>query len=152
MRTSKTARQERILQIIEDEEICSLSCLQEAMSKEGINVDASTLCRDISHLRIGKLDGRYQPPDRLDTTTRILPSKEITFRQFVVSYEAVGNMVIIRTLPGSANAIAIQLDARQDELDCAGTIAGDDTVFALHRSKEAARRSVGWLDDITGAP
>ena len=143
---SQASRREQILRIIKQQSIGSLPQLQAALQEAGESVDVSTLSRDIAACRIAKAAGRYQPPDNLDTEVRVLPSRKTVFRQFILSCEAVGTMVVIHTIPGSANSVAIQIDQRRDDHDCAGTIAGDDTVFAQLRSEPAARRFVGWLE------
>ena len=134
------------MRIIQKQRISSLPALQAALQADGESVDVSTLSRDVSACRIAKVGGRYQPQDLLDTEVRVLPARKTVFMQFVLSCEAVGTMVVIHTIPGSANSVAIQIDHRRDEHGCAGTIAGDDTVFAQLRSESAARRFVGWLE------
>lgn len=146
MVTTKSARQELILQLIAEEKFCSLSELQEALKKKNVSSDISTLSRDIGQLRIGKKDGFYQLPDRFDAVERILPARRSVFRQFILSYEAAGNFLVIRTLPGSANAVGVQLDMAGDDLHHVGCIAGDDTVFVLFHTEDGARRTIGWLD------
>ena len=146
MKEGKNERLGKILQIVKSEQVRSLETLRDALLSRGIEVDLSTLSRDLSEMHIGKKDGYYQTPDQFDAALRILPSRHLTMRQFVVSCEAVGNMVVIRTVQGSANAVAVQIDARMEELDCAGSIAGDDTVFTLMRSAEGAQRLVGWVE------
>jgi transcriptional regulator of arginine metabolism len=151
MSISKAVRQEKILKIVASGKLASLSQIREELAAAGIGVDISTLSRDISEIHVGKKDGFYQVPDSFDLATRVLPSKHLTFRHFVLHYESVGPFAVVTTIPGAANAVAIQIDARKDELDCAGTVAGDDTVFVLLRSKEAARRFLGWLDESRAA-
>ena len=141
------SRRDQILRIIEQQRIASLPQLQAALLESGESVDVSTLSRDVAACRIAKVAGSYQPQDRLDADARVLPARKTVFREFVLSCEAVGTMVVIHTIPGSANSVAIQIDHRREDHDCAGTIAGDDTVFAQLRSRAGARRFVGWLED-----
>jgi transcriptional regulator of arginine metabolism len=147
MSVTKAVRQDRILAIVASQMVVSLTQLREKLADAGIRADISTLSRDVAEIHIGKKDGLYQVPDSFDLATRVLPSRRLTFRHFVLYYESVGNLAVVNTIPGGANAVAIQIDARKEELDCAGTVAGDDTVFVLLRSKESARRFLGWLNE-----
>ena len=52
--------------------------------------------------------------------------------------EVVGNMIVLRTDPGQAQALAIAIDRAQVP-DVAGTIAGDDTILVICRSHEGAQ-------------
>ena len=151
MKEGKNERLGKILQIVKSEKVRSLDALRETLLRKGIDVDLSTLSRDLSEMHIGKKDGYYQTPDRFDAAVRILPPRHLTMKQFVVSCEAVGSMVVVRTVQGSADAVALQIDARMEELDCAGSVAGDDTIFAQMRSAEGAQRLVGWIEESRSA-
>lgn len=144
---SKAARQDKIMDVIRSGAVGTLAELQQQLSAHGVSVDASTLSRDLAELHIGKVDGQYRLPEGSSLSFRIMPSRYLTFQQFILSFEAIGSMVVICTVPGGAHAVALQIDATKKELDCAGSIAGDDTVFVQLRSEEAARRFLGWLQE-----
>ena len=147
---NKAARQETIKALIREQPVATLTKLQAELSRRGTTSTLPTLSRDIAELGVVKLGGRYHVSADLGGDTRTEPLRQSHFRQFIVSYEAVENMVSIRTKPGTANAVAIQLDAHAELIDSAGTIAGDDTIFVLLRSSDSARRTVGWLDSMVG--
>ena len=54
-----------------------------------------------------------------------------------MSAEAVGNLIVVRTLSGAAQAVASGIDWEEFE-GLAGTIAGDDTVLVILRDAQAA--------------
>lgn len=151
MYDTKAARQDRIMDLIRTEAVGTLAELQQHLAAHGVSVDASTLSRDLAELHIGKVDGQYRLPEGSSLSFRIMPSRYLTFQQFILSYETVGSMAVISTVPGGAHAVALQIDASKKELDCAGSIAGDDTVFVQLRSEEAARRFLGWLQESLAA-
>ena len=143
---SKSSRQQLILEFVKNNHIGTLEELRKKMHEIEIDVDTSTLSRDLAQLGIGKKDGYYFIPDEFDLTNRILPSKFLVFKQFVLSFEIVGNMAVINVVPGSANAVAVQIDHRKVKLDCAGTISGNDTIFCLFRTIEAAEGFRDWMN------
>jgi len=59
------------------------------------------------------------------------------FRDTVTSVACGENIVVIKTLPGNAQAIAVLLDSAGWE-DCLGTVAGDDTVLVIARQSVEA--------------
>ena len=69
--------------------------------------------------------------------------------QATLSRDVGGNLIVLKTLPGHANPLAIEID--KAHLDGAmGTIAGDDTVFVAAKSSAAARRIVRQLHRMAG--
>jgi transcriptional regulator of arginine metabolism len=89
-----------LLDLVRKQKIEDQSELQSALANKGMHVSQPTLSRHLMRLRIAKRNGRYAPP----------------------------NLVVLRTHPGYANALAAVLDVRPLDGQ-AGTIAGDDTVF-----------------------
>jgi transcriptional regulator of arginine metabolism len=70
-------------------------------------------------------------------------------RQLPIEVREAGPIVVVKTLPGSAHAIAAALDrARWPEV--AGSIAGDDTVFIACPDRPALKRVVARLAEIVG--
>jgi transcriptional regulator of arginine metabolism len=66
-----------------------------------------------------------------------------------VDVRVAGNLLVLRTLPGSAHAIAAALD-RVRWPEVAGSIAGDDTVFIAFADKAALRRIRQRLESLGG--
>jgi transcriptional regulator of arginine metabolism len=114
-----------ILEVINTNEVTSQSELLEKL-KQAIpeEVDQPTLSRKLKKLGVVKENGIYKQSN-----------KKVLAKQLVKSLVlAEPNMVIIKTLPGAANAIAIIIDNALEEgggefSQIAGTVAGDDTIF-----------------------
>lgn len=146
----KYTRHSKILELIEDKEIETQEELATCLKKLGFNVTQATVSRDIKELRLIKVltnEGRYkyatiknQDVGMSERTLKILKN---TF----VSLDHAGNMIVIKTLVGSANAAAVALDsmAMKDVLGC---IAGDDTIFVLVRSEEKVPEIIEYFNSV----
>ncbi|KIE04436.1 hypothetical protein NF27_HS00230 [Candidatus Jidaibacter acanthamoeba] len=118
--------EELILEIIKNEKISSQEALVlrvEELSQE--HVEQSTLSRKLKKLNIEKENGIYK-----------LKEKKNFFSRQVIKYINISepNLLIVKTIPGVANSIAIIIDNEIEAKsrlasEIAGTIAGDDTIF-----------------------
>lgn len=113
----KKSRHEAILRLIDEEVIDSQESIAERLSDLGYSVTQSSVSRDLRELSIAKVGGAYRA---LSLATAKVGIIELT--------PAGPHMVVARTLPGTANAVAIQID-RDMMPGIAGTVAGDDTIF-----------------------
>ena len=137
----KSSRQEKILAIIERESIETQNQLMLALEREGVKSTQATLSRDIRDLHLVKEltpEGVYRyaagsKEGALDQNTRL---KKI-FRESVVDYAVAQNLIVIKTLPGLANAACSTLDGMNIP-NLVGTIAGDDTAFLAMKDNTAA--------------
>ena len=137
----KSSRQEKILAIIERESIETQNQLMLALEREGVKSTQATLSRDIRDLHLVKEltpEGVYRyaagsKEGALDQNTRL---KKI-FRESVVDYAVAQNLIVIKTLPGLANAACSTLDGMNIP-NLVGTIAGDDTAFLAMKDNAAA--------------
>ena len=137
----KNSRQEKILELIAAHDIETQEQLLQELKEHGFPVTQATISRDIKELRIVKEltkfgTYRYSAASKeLGTTfsTRL----HAIFRECVTSFDYAQNLVILRTMPGLANAAASALD-HMSVPDLVGTLAGDDTVFLAMRTNEAA--------------
>ena len=114
------------------------------------NATQATISRDIKELGIVKMsiDGKRQKYVR-ESGNRSVPGKFINlFRHAVVSIRYANNIVVIRTLPGSANIAGMMLD-RLENPDILGCVAGDDTVMAVTISEKAAQQIVDTLAGLS---
>lgn len=135
----KSARHNLILEIIEDKDIETQEELAEELKNHGVRVTQATVSRDIKELRLLKVlseNGgyKYATVERAekgmnDRFIRILTES-------IVSMEAVGNLMVIKTLSASANAACEAIDSMKWN-EVLGTIAGDNTVLIIGRSAEA---------------
>ena len=143
---SKKVRQTRILEIISGRRVESQESLSAFLCDAGINVAQTTISRDIREMGLVKIRGRYQ------TAGTAVPSPG-TFRnmfaQFVTRTDAAGNIVVIRTLPGSAHSVCVALDAAGWP-EVVGTIASDDTIFVLARNAGECGKLLKQIREFAG--
>ena len=110
----KNIRQKKILELIEKYEIDTQETLIERLMEVGIAVTQTTVSRDIKQLKLVKgLTGRgtykyVQPTAKSDTQVPVLNS---ALTDSVKNIEAAGNIVVIKTYPGMANALAVCVDS-----------------------------------------
>ena len=137
----KSKRQAQILELIREQDIETQNQMMEALAARGTKSTQATLSRDIKELRlVKKLSPNgvycYTTPAQDDTNEREVRLRKI-FRECVVSFDTAQNIVVIRTLPGLANAAASALDHMEIQ-DLVGTLAGDDTAFLAMRNVNSA--------------
>lgn len=135
----KMTRHAKIKEIIDNNKIETQEDLALALRHEGIEVTQATVSRDIKELMLVKVpdaNGHYHyayPKEHgmMLTTERL----ERTFHDSIVSVRISDCLVVIRSLPGAAQAVAFALDYMKWP-EILGTIAGDDTVFVATENKE----------------
>ena len=133
--TTKFDRQGAILRLVQEHHLSTQEEVAEALRREGVDAVQATISRDIAQLGLVKVRderGRlvYALPgaadlDRLSELTSAL-------RRWAVSLDASANLLVIRTPPGCANALARVIDEARLP-DVLGTIAGDDTITVIAR-------------------
>ncbi|WP_338864901.1 arginine repressor [Myxococcus stipitatus] len=114
---------DEILRLITEREISDQAVLQELLEAEGQAPSQSTLSRRLKKLGVQKVGGRYQ------RTSSVEPPTVTAERQHIRIIEAPPNMLVVRTAPGYAPALAAALDREPEVPGLAGTVAGDDTIF-----------------------
>ncbi len=128
-----------ILAIIKERSIATQEELGEVLKDEGIDVTQATLSRDIKELGLIKIptpDGHYRysiPHDR--SMGDVLHRAERMFEDSVIGIDYTENMIVVRTLSGSANSVADALDDL-DWQEVVGILAGDDTILMIIRRRE----------------
>lgn len=147
---TRSTRQTKILELIADRVVETQDDLARLLQEAGFNATQATISRDIKELGIVKMsiDGKRQKYVR-ESGNRSVPGKFINlFRHAVVSIRYANNIVVIRTLPGSANIAGMMLD-RLENPDILGCVAGDDTVMAVTISEKAAQQIVDTLAGLS---
>ena len=129
---NRRERQGAILRLIRTQPISTQAELAAALHAAGHDVVQTTVSRDIRELGLVKVRdeaGRlvYAPPE--DARPRDLAP---TFRRFALSIESSGNLVVVTTPSGFANALAEEIDRGGHPL-VLGTIAGDNTILIIAR-------------------
>ncbi|MBQ6795497.1 MAG: arginine repressor [Clostridia bacterium] len=145
-------RQNAILRLINDLQIETQSDLTEELKKHGFLVTQATVSRDIKELRLVKKQtdsGKSIYTKNSDSSYSDIDSRfNIIFRKCVMSIEYAVNNIVIKTLPGMAQAAGAAVDS-MDLPEVVGSIAGDDTVMMVVRSEESARKLVYKLRSMT---
>lgn len=121
----KNSRHELILNIIKENKIRTHEALVDELSSRGVTVTQATVSRDIKELGIVKV------PDSQGSIYAVSARWDNPLKKYASDVEKVteaGNLVIIRTNPGMASAVAAAVD-REMHSEIAGSIAGDDTIF-----------------------
>lgn len=135
---TKGQRHIKIRDIIANKEIETQEELVDELRNAGFNVTQATVSRDIKELHLVKvpsMHGRYKyslPADqRFNPYQRLKRSLMDAF----VKLDKAGHLIVMKTLPGNANAIGILIDnLGWDEI--IGTICGDDTILIICRTPE----------------
>lgn len=149
----KATRHARIREIIEHNVIETQEDLAMALKKQHIVVTQATVSRDIKELMLIKVptgDGRYRyayPTDKelIYSKNRMLN----LFRDSVISLNYSENIIVVKTLPGAANAVASTLDyAKWPEI--IGTVAGDDNILVVIKPISAVDDIMKRLRDMLG--
>lgn len=147
----KSARQEKILEIIEKYDIETQNQLMERLKLEGVKSTQATLSRDIRDLHLVKELGpsgvyRYVTGAKdgfSDYDTRL---RKI-FRESVVDYAVAQNLLVIKTLPGLASAACSALDGMNIH-NLVGSIAGDDTAFLAMKDNASAEHFSKEIENL----
>jgi transcriptional regulator of arginine metabolism len=151
---SVVVRHEAILALMRDTQVRSQEELLLGLRRQGFKVTQPTLSRDLKTLGVAKSPAGYVASQDLQSLAagggELSPAAareeqlRQSLREFVVSVEQAGSLVVLRTPPAAAQPVARALDASRPE-GVAGTLAGDDTVFVAARSAADARRLVAYL-------
>ena len=154
MNSLKALRHSKIKEIIERYIIETQEDLADALRKQSIDVTQATVSRDIKELMLIKVptgDGRYRyafPPEQnvVFSQARL----ERTFRDSIVTIDYSQNIIVLRTLPGTAQAVAYTIDyVKWPEI--IGTVAGDDTIFVLVKPIEAVLPVIAKFQSLMGS-
>jgi len=142
---TKSARQQRIIELLATTEVRSQTELAELLAAAGVSVTQATLSRDLVELDALKVRAAsgtlvYAVPseggDRTPVVARESAASEARLArlcaELLVSADASANLVVLRTPPGAANFLASALD-KAELGSVLGTIAGDDTVMVISR-------------------
>jgi transcriptional regulator of arginine metabolism len=129
----KTERHAAILDIIQSKDIETQEELAEELRNHNIAVTQATVSRDIKELRLIKVMGankRYKYAANTRANAVQMERLVRLFKESTVSVDAASNLIVIKTLSGSANAAASVVDAMHIT-GIIGCIAGDDTILVI---------------------
>jgi transcriptional regulator of arginine metabolism len=141
----KGTRQDLIIRLISERSLGTQQDVVAALSDVGVEVAQATVSRDLAELGVLKVGNRYLalPHEPGSAGIEVLPS-------FVLDISPAQNTVVILTRDGTAGAVANVLD-RVKGLKIVGTVAGQDTVFAVSPDNVAAEEVASLIADVCRA-
>ena len=137
----KSKRQEKILELIHDHSVQTQEQLLAELNDAGFRTTQATISRDIKQLRIIKElgpNGTYRYVSAPKPVEHAFSAKlNMIFRQCVTSIDFAQNLIVIKTMPGLANAACSAID-KLELPELLGTLAGDDTCVVIMRDDASA--------------
>jgi transcriptional regulator of arginine metabolism len=144
--SSAPARRSLLAKIIREQAVGRQSELVELLRKRGHAATQSSVSRDLRELGVAKQGDRYVLSDRVAAPANDFSS----LRKFVNSRISAGpNLTVVKTRVGSAQSVAVAIDASQWP-EVVGTISGDDTIFIATAGTREQRRLDARLREIFG--
>lgn len=119
------------------------------LAEQGLAVTQATVSRDLDQIGAFKVKRDGATVYALPESSGDGSSLKRILAEWLLSAEAAGNLVVIKTPPGSAHLVAFALDAAALE-EVAGTIAGDDTLFVALRDGTNSYTLAGRLRALAG--
>jgi transcriptional regulator of arginine metabolism len=148
---SKPKRHAAIREVVQSHRVASQEQLRELLVERGFDVGQATLSRDIRELRLLKVPdaegGQHYslPPESWDNS----PPLNRLLSTLFVGAEGTGNLLVIKTLAGGAQAVAEALDW-EEWPEVLGTIAGDDTILIILRDAARTNAVRARIEEIAG--
>lgn len=148
----KNARQNKILELIEEYEISTQEALIQRLAENGFESTQTTISRDIRQLRLikgptGRGTYKYVAPEVRRGNDA--PGHNSALTDAVLKIEAAQNIIVVKTMAGMANAIAVCVDSLQIK-DIIGSVAGDDTILLVLKTSEKAISVEAELKGVFG--
>ncbi len=135
----KDSRQKRILSLIRAKPIGTQEELTSLLERAGVPATQSSVSRDLEELGVVKHHGHYTVPRSNGAAVRGLLSLDLSG----------DNLVIARTEPGLASAVAVEIDGAAIS-EIVGTLAGEDTIFVAVRDQKAQRVTMKKIWQLFG--
>lgn len=153
MTDTRARRQKAVADLIRSGPLGSQEELTARLAELGFAVTQATVSRDLD--QIGALKVKrggtiaYALPEQIGDSDWAASRLERILGEWVQSVEAAGNMIVIKTPPGSAHLVGLALDqAKLPEI--AGTVSGDDTLFLVTRDGVSTHQLAGRFQELSG--
>jgi transcriptional regulator of arginine metabolism len=146
---NKALRQRAVLEALRHGPVANQEELQRALRKRGFKVGQATLSRDIHELNLSKTATGYVMPQGDGAAGLALPPVQRLVREFVLEVRLAQNLLVVKTIIGSAQPVAAALDEQEWE-GVVGTIGGDDTILIVCPDKDAARKVAARIEGMLG--
>ncbi len=141
---NKSFRQGQIIQTIRAKPIYTQEELARELGELGIHTTQVTLSRDMRELGLVKTAEGYRQLSKDPSGPRL---SDIA-NEYLQDIRVAQNLVVLRTSPGHASALAVSID-RQELEQVVGTVAGDDTVLVVtadcHAAADFHKRMLGLI-------
>ena len=141
----KQERQRQILKLVRSRDIYTQDELTAALKDAGFSVTQATVSRDMRELRLTKISTpagqKYAVSSTGDASSETLAR---AFRDGLISMDYAGNMLVLRTINGMAEVVALALDS-MNHSEILGTVAGDDVVMCVIKSEAQAEALIEKL-------
>ena len=141
---SKQERLDAIRQVIEARDISTQEELIAELEKLGHEVTQATVSRDIGELGLLKVKVVNSSRGRQVYSLPEIERLRSMLSEFMISIDRAGNLIVVKTTPGTAQAVASAIDAAK-WADVLGTVGGDDTVLIITRDENVGSYIVGRL-------
>ncbi|HUY63518.1 MAG TPA: arginine repressor [Acidimicrobiales bacterium] len=150
----KTQRQHRIVRMLETRTVSSQAQLVELLAAEGFDATQTTVSRDLEELgalkvRVPGGETVYALPEL--PVHQVAPEDHLrrVMGEWVAEVAHSGNLVVLRTPPGSAHVVGSALD-RSGFDGVVGTVAGDDTVLVVAAEDIGGAAMARRLAEVAG--
>ena len=136
---ARNSRHFKILEIIAAKPIETQEELANELNSSGFKVTQATVSRDIKELGLVKINDRGKQRYVKETGKEKHFSSNIAniYRNAVLSITSAQNLVIIKTVPGGASTVGMNIDMLEKD-EVLGCVAGDDTVLVVTPTNETA--------------
>ena len=153
MKLAKPQRQHRIARLLEHHDVTSQAQVVDLLAGEGVVATQATVSRDLEELGAVKvrMPGGETVYAVLQFEERPAPEEQLkrVFSEWVVEVAHSGNLVVLRTPPGSAHVVGSAID-RAGLPDVLGTVAGDDTVLVVAPEGMEGAKVARRLSELAG--
>ncbi len=151
---AKPQRQHRIARLLADQDVTSQAHLVELLAAEGVGATQATVSRDLEDLgaikvRVAGGETAYAIPELPSSQRAPEDHLRRVFGDWVVEVAHSGNLVVLRTPPGSAHVVGSALD-RSGLPEILGTVAGDDTLIVVVSEDAGGKAVARKLGDLAG--
>jgi transcriptional regulator of arginine metabolism len=146
---NKVLRQRAVLEALKQGPVANQEELQRALRRRGFKVGQATLSRDIHDLNVSKTAAGYALAPGEGAGSLALPPVQRLVREFVLDVRPAQNLLVVKTIIGSAQPVAAALDEQEWE-EVLGTIAGDDAILIVCPDKDAAKKVAVRIEEMLG--
>ena len=144
------ARQNKILELIENNEIETQEKLSSMLRENGFDVTQATISRDIKELQLIKMlssSDKYMYAAGMGHGSHVTNRFVKIFNETIKSIDYAGNIVIVKTLSGCANAACEAIDSLSLP-HVMGSVAGDNTILIVIDTPEHSEDFIDTFNEM----